>query len=216
MSIQRVEVFGQQLVLHPEKAMYWETQNLLLIGDLHLGKAAHFRKNGIAVSHAVMDANFDRLSKLMAHFDPGGVLFLGDLFHSDYNLAWEYLVEWMKNYPDCRFELVQGNHDSLSDELYQRAGLHVYQEPLHYPPFYFTHHPMEDVPADGYNLAGHIHPGVFLKGLARQRVKLPCFWFGPNQGLIPAFGTFTGLGIIQIKAEDRVFVVAEESVIPIQ
>ena len=210
-----VEIAGESLVLHPGKGVYWEAQHLLLLGDLHFGKAAHFRKNGIPVSGKVGLTNMERLADLIHYFEPGGVLFLGDLFHSEYNPAWDRFGQLVDRYPNVRFELVMGNHDILSAEQYDRFGLNVYPEPLHYPPFYFSHHPMERIPEDGYNLAGHIHPGVWLKGEGKQKLKFPCFLFGPNQGLLPAFGAFTGLGLIQPKRQDRVFIITSEAVLPV-
>jgi metallophosphoesterase superfamily enzyme len=82
-------------------------------------------------------------------------------------------------------------------------------------PFLLSHHPMEAVPADRYNLAGHIHPGIRLSGLGRQRLRLPCFWFGKEQGLLPAFGSLTGTAPIEALAEDQVFVVTDEAVIEV-
>lgn len=201
--------------LHPSGAVFWEAQDLLLIADLHLGKAAHFRKHGIAVSPKVGQFNLDKLATVIQYFDPGGVLFLGDLFHSHHNQTWEEVGRFLAQYSHLRWELVLGNHDILPPQQYNKFDIHLQYEPLHYPPFYLTHHPMTDVPSDGYNLAGHIHPGVFLNGAARQRLKLPCFLFGERAGLLPAFGAFTGLGVVTTKLGDRVFVIADNAVIPV-
>ncbi|HNU41619.1 MAG TPA: phosphoesterase, partial [Cyclobacteriaceae bacterium] len=68
-------------------------------------------------------------------------------------------------------------------------------------------------PEGVYNLSGHIHPAVRLKGTGRQSVMLPCFYFGKQQGILPAFGSFTGMARIVPKKEDRIFVIAENKVI---
>ena len=39
----------QDLLLLPEKAIYWKQQKALIAADVHLGKVGHFRKAGIAV-----------------------------------------------------------------------------------------------------------------------------------------------------------------------
>jgi metallophosphoesterase superfamily enzyme len=75
---------------------------------------------------------------------------------------------------------------------------------------------MEEEAQDLYNLSGHLHPGVNMRGKARQSVTLPCFYFGENMGLLPAFGTFTGLARIYPKKNDKVFVIVEEKIIEIQ
>ena len=82
-------------------------------------------------------------------------------------------------------------------------------------PFLLSHHPMKEVPEGQYNLAGHIHPCVYLSGQGRQRTRLACFYFGEQQGILPAFGTFTGMASLQVKRGEQVYVIAENSVIEV-
>ena len=80
------------------------------------------------------------------------------------------------------------------------------------------HHPK---PVEGrYVVAGHWHPCISVKGRAFERLRLPCFWFGddtgalPQQavGILPAFGSFTGMHRIEPRAGDRIFPVADHAV----
>lgn len=203
----------QTLQLHPLKGVFWEEESILFLADLHLGKAVHFRKAGIPVPLAAGDANWDRLIYLLLEFKPERVIFLGDLFHSSFNHQWHHFEDVISRFSGTRFELVQGNHDILSVEYYQNAGLCVHDEPLLLPPFLLSHHPIQSVPENFYNLAGHIHPCVWLKGNGRQKLKLPCFYFGKNGGILPAFGTFTGTAKIQAQKGDQIFVITEDEVI---
>ena len=88
-----------------------------------------------------------------------------------------------------------------------------YQYSTYDPPFALAHHPIEA--ESSYVLAGHIHPCATLVGTARQRERLPCFWFGARIGVLPAFGEFTGCASIQPADGDAVWAVAEDCVIPI-
>ena len=45
---------GLNLTLLPEKAVWIDSMGVLLIADLHFGKAAHFRKSGIPISEKVL------------------------------------------------------------------------------------------------------------------------------------------------------------------
>ena len=188
---------------------------MLILADLHLGKATHFRKAGIAAPKAVEDTNFDHLISLLLSFSPERVLLLGDLFHSDYNTIWEEWEDLLQQFSHIRFELVPGNHDVLSAEVYQKSALHIRPRHYHEGPFCFTHEPLESFSSEQYNLCGHIHPGVKLEGVGRQTLRLPCFYFGPQQGILPAFGSFTGLATLAVKREDRVFGIADSQVIPL-
>lgn len=209
-----VRLAGQQFYLHPLRCMYWVEAQALLIADLHLGKAGHFRRSGIPVPLGVADANLDKLTSVIWDFQPKRVLFLGDLFHSEFNRQWMEFCDLLEQFSATSFELITGNHDILDPSFYEQAGLTVHLDGLAEKPFLLTHHPIEDFTGGGwYNLAGHIHPGVRLRGNGRQRLRLPCFFFGKDQGLLPAFGEFTGLATLTVEADDEVFVIVEDEVI---
>lgn len=205
-------ILGQTLHLHPYKAIYWEEQAALLLADLHLGKARHFRKAGIAVPLAVGQENWDKFYALLLDFQPKQVLLLGDLFHAEYNADWEDFKQLIQQFHHTQFMLIVGNHDILDEKLYQQADLRVAHH-LEYFPFLFTHEPTSHV--SYYNLAGHIHPSVRLTGNGKQQMRLPCFYFGQKSGLLPAFGSFTGNAVISPKVGDQVYVIANHSIIPV-
>jgi uncharacterized protein len=208
----QVEIFGEVLQLFPEKAIFWPKEQILLVADLHLGKINHFRKSGIAVPSKANDKNIEALVELLWRVKPLRVICLGDLFHSHYNPEWEVFGELIKHFSNISFELVMGNHDIMSEMQYVRKGIKVF-DTLQIGNFLLTHHPLEVIPPDVYNLYGHIHPGVLLQGKGKQSVTLPCFYFGQRQGVLPAFGMFTGLARIQPRKEEKIFVIAENKVI---
>lgn len=215
LKTQQCIVAGEALVLHPFKAIFWKSKKILLIADLHLGKIAHFRKEGLAVPAEAKNENWDRLISLLIGFQPERVIFLGDLFHSTLNREWESLCDIIAQFSNTTFELVLGNHDILPETVYEDAQLNIVQEPYLVAPFCLTHHPDESFPEAYYNLAGHIHPCVYLRGSGRQRLRLPCFYFGPKGGILPAFGAFTGMADVRPEAGAQVFVIAEQSVLAV-
>ncbi len=101
--------------------------------------------------------------------------------------------------------LIKGNHDILEEGIYQSTNLKICDE-LKEGPFHFTH---ESVDTELYNFSGHIHPGIRLKGKARQGATLPCFYFEENSALVPAFGDFTGVYKIKPAKGSKIFVIAE-------
>jgi len=203
------------LNLLSSKAIFLPQQQALLIADLHLGKINHFRRSGIAVPNQPNEDNLERLIALIQESKPARVIFMGDLFHSHYNQEWEVFGQTLKNFPEISFELVMGNHDIMSEYQYVKHELTIHKEPISIEKLLLSHEPLEQIPEGMYNLAGHIHPGVVLRGKGRQGLKLPCFWFGEKQGLLPAFGAFTGLARQKPKKGDRVFVVVEGQVIEV-
>jgi metallophosphoesterase superfamily enzyme len=60
-----------------------------------------------------------------------------------------------------------------------------------------------------------VHPGIVLADRALFRERLPCFVVGDRVAVLPAFGSFTGLGLMSPEPGARVFVVADSEVVPV-
>lgn len=171
------KLLNQDLLLLPQKAIYWHQEQALIVADVHLGKVGHFRKAGIAVPRDMEQDDLAMLSDLIDEHKPKKIIFLGDLFHSDLNTDWEWFVLWRKHFPKLELILIRGNHDIINDQLYIDLNVALHDELL-IDPFLMLHHPLNDealINAAGYVLCGHIHPGVSLSGKARQHITLPCF-----------------------------------------
>jgi len=110
---------------------------------------------------------------------------------------------------------VKGNHDILKDNWYQEAEIEVHQTELWIPPFLFMHDKCMDR-EDVYTFCGHIHPGIYLHGLGKQGIRLPCFYFAKNYCVLPAFGRFTGLALIEPEQNENVFAIVENNLVQMQ
>ncbi|HSG41500.1 MAG TPA: ligase-associated DNA damage response endonuclease PdeM [Thermoanaerobaculia bacterium] len=212
----RVDVQGESLQLLPERALYWERTGTLIAADVHLGKAASFRAAAIPLPGGTTTATLLRLSAALAHTGARRLLLLGDFFHAKSGRASRTLAviaDWRSRHPDLEIVLIRGNHDRGAGDPPAEWRFDCRDEPWTESPFAFRHHPAEE--NGGYVLAGHIHPAVSLSGLARQRERLPCFFFGERLALLPSFGDFTGGASIRIRRGDRVYVVAGDEIVPI-
>ena len=188
----------------------WHEENALLLSDVHLGKVSHFRKAGIALPVHAEHENLERLSTLILNNSVDRVIILGDLFHSVYNNAWLLFERFLSHFKTIQFDLVMGNHDILESNNYQMDNLNILGEHLQMGPFFLTHHPTDNDRL--YNICGHIHPAVYLRGQARQGMKLPCFYFSENQAILPAFGSFTGSAKVKPTEKDDIFAIADRTI----
>lgn len=204
----RLKLQHQDFELHGKGGIYWQEQSILLVADVHLGKSAHFRKNGSAIPSFIDVENYQSLDYLTQEFEVERLIFLGDLFHSVYNSSWDAFSNWVSR-QDFDIDLVVGNHDLIPSSYFEKIGVKTHQQ-LHIGEFSFTHHPQKN--AELFNFCGHLHPGFRLRGNARQLLKLACFYLQENQLILPAFGQFTGHFFITPQPEERVFVVAEDEV----
>jgi uncharacterized protein len=123
------------------------------------------------------------------------------------------LRRWRSLAAPVEILLVRGNHDRHSGDPPNDLRINCVNAPAFVPPFVFRHEPA--VRGDGYGLAGHVHPGITLMGRGLQRETLPCFLIGQSGATMPAFGSFTGFGIVEPGPGDRAFVVVEGEVLEV-
>lgn len=209
-----ITIAGERLLLLPDKAIYLVDHRILLVSDLHIGKISHFRKHGIGIPHKAALDNFERLSLLVDSIDPLKVLFLGDLFHSTINSEWTLLKDFIRSRSDIEFVLILGNHDILDENVYQKSAIRTCLE-YQIGKIILTHEPLATIPDDTYNIYGHIHPAIKLRGRGKQSLRLPCYIFREKDGIMPAFGTFTGMYTINCKVTDQVFVIGDQQVLAV-
>jgi DNA ligase-associated metallophosphoesterase len=209
-------VGATRLALLPERAAWVDAARMLLIADLHLGKASSFRRHGVPVPEATTADNLERLSLLCAAWQPRCIAFLGDFLHAPESRAastLDALAAWRRDHAHIVLLLVRGNHDRRAGDPPAWLGASCVDEPhgiagargLH-----LSHYPRR---VDGtIVVAGHVHPCA-VAGRGFERVRLPCFHAAEGCLTLPAFGAFTGMHPIERAEGDRVFVVAGDRVV---
>ena len=207
-----IELAGERVLLLPEKALYWPHRKMLIIADIHFGKAASFRAQGIPVPRGTTTQNLEALDTLMARYPTTQIVFLGDFLHARAAHAPATLAAmraWRHAHPALRLLLVRGNHDRHAGDPAASLGIEMADEPHTVGAFSFCHHP--DIWGPGYVLAGHVHP-VYLLSSRLDSLRLPCFLAGPTRMVLPSFGAFTGGFVISPGAGEQVYVSSGEAV----
>lgn len=215
-GVLEIDVAGERLWLLPERAIYWPRQHLLLVADAHLGKAAAFRQAGFPIPSGTTEENLERLATLVERYRAARVVFLGDLVHSRIarEAASAAFARWRSRFAALDVVLVRGNHDRHAGDPGPDWRMTVVHAPHTIDAIALCHEP-RTVP-DAYALAGHTHPAARLNGRGRERMRLPCFFFGTACGILPAFGAFTGMADVVAAAGERMFVVAGMQVLAVQ
>ena len=214
----KIELYGQRLVLLPERAVFWKQAKMLIVADPHFGKAQVFRDSGIPIPGGTTAENVGRLSSLMERLKPDELLVLGDLMHGRIDGGRKFgatIDKWRRRWSGILLTLVTGNHDLRAGpppapfRLDRIVAQHVCG------PFVFSHKAETTKSRSRYTIAGHVHPAVSVSGRGLQRETLPCFCFGKKRALLPAFGSLTGNQVIRPESPDRIYVVAGGEVIEI-
>lgn len=197
MQIAQREIYlgDQKFILTNQRALFWPEYKALVISDLHIGKTAHFRKNGIAVPASVLHKDLDRLRTLCQFFQVQEIIVAGDLVHASENSDVTYFEQWLKQLQGVDLILVEGNHDRISRKRWAEMGVPQVFSELTRGSVTIVH---QFQPGHNFfQINGHVHPGVVLHSKT-GRLRLPCFLHNKENLLLPAFSAFTGLDTTSI------------------
>jgi uncharacterized protein len=212
-SEKEIELAGERLLLHPDRALLWPAERTAFIADLHLGKSEIFRRSGIAIPEGHTTADLARLDRVIDSHALGRIVLLGDFLHAaspGASTHGEAFLAWRKRRSNLEFIVIAGNHDrrAAGRELANAVDWELRER--RFGPFVCRHHP-GDSPS-GYVLSGHLHPVVVLFGSHRERARLPVCWLRPGHAVLPSFGSFTGGYEIEPSTGDQMYAFAADRV----
>jgi uncharacterized protein len=170
------------LVALPSGGLFWPDQRLLIVSDLHFGKAERLaRRGGSLLPPYENRATLQKLDQDIEATSPAHVLCLGDSF--DDLTAADHIPEedrlWLTRLMAGRsWTWVEGNHDAGPVEL---GGSH--RAELVLDTIAFRHIATRQTP----EISGHYHPKASLPGRAA-----PCFLIDAVRVIMPAYGAYTG------------------------
>jgi uncharacterized protein len=209
----QVQIAGEELLVDAQRALLWPAERTMFLADLHLGKSDQFRRAGIPIPEGNTASDLQRIEQLVEQYQVRRVVLLGDFLHSRSSATAVYtqlFAAWRESRPHLDFIVVAGNHDRFDafksgawNVQWQRAGAQI-------GPFVCQHHPGPS--PQGFVLAGHVHPVMFLYGSGRERLRLPVLWLRDQYAVLPSFGSFTGGAEISPSDSDTVFAFAADRV----
>ena len=191
-----IEMCGERLCGDAAGALYWPTERLLVVSDLHLEQGSSFARRGVLLPPYDSAATLANLSAVIAHRDPRIVIALGDSFHdgegpqrlSDADRATLSALQKGRDWI-----WIAGNHDP--DPAAGIGG--IFSDCVSVGPFVFRHEPTT---SDENEIAGHLHPVARVATRGRT-VSRKCFASDGRRLVMPAFGAYTG----GLNVRDRAF-----------
>ena len=183
-----IRIAGEPAFADRRGALFFPTNRLLVVSDLHLEKGSSFARRGRLIPPYDTAATLALLSAVIAEYEPAVVVSLGDSFHdtdgvnrlhSSFRDQLEILMsgrEWF---------WIAGNHDpDLPVNLPGNAVRELAMGQL-----VFRHEPARGA-APG-EVAGHLHPCARIVQRGRS-VRRRCFATDGSRMIMPAFGAYTG------------------------
>lgn len=215
-AVVAAEVGAADVALLPGRAAFLPASRTLLVADIHLGKAATFRRRGIPVPEGSAQADLARLERLASATAARRVLVLGDLFHARGGCTAAVFAEFAATRSRLGAEviLVLGNHDRHAGPLPAELGIDACLPQLDEPPFHFIHEPpgARDAGRAPFVVAGHLHPTLSLRAPSGTRLADRCFVADESSLVLPAFGSFTGGHRVDWTSGRRLWVARDDGV----
>ena len=168
-------------------ALYWESEDTLLVADLHLEKGAAFAARGMMLPPYDTRSTLQRLAACLDHFSPRRVVALGDSFHRS-ELAGRLSANDREELAALQqgrdWYWILGTHDP---DLPESIGGFVCRS-LMIGGITLCHQPsLSRAP----EIAGHLHP---VARIARrgEGIRRKCFATDGHRLVMPAFGAYAG------------------------
>ena len=172
----------------PEGALYWPSQQALLVADLHLEKASWFARLGQMLPPYDSLATLSALEREIERIRVTRLYCLGDSFHDrlgcdrlpfaarDILTALTSKLDWV---------WIVGNHDT---GFIDHCGGRITEED-EVGGIVLRHEAVEhDLRPE---ISGHFHPKLRLS-LKGRSVSRRCYVAGESKLILPAYGSFTG------------------------
>ena len=182
-----IKVAGHSFLPVAAGALYWESEDTLLVADLHLEKGAAFAARGMMLPPYDTRSTLQRLAACLDHFSPRRVVALGDSFHRS-ELAGRLSAEDREELAALQqgrdWYWILGNHDP---DLPESIGGFVCRS-LMIGGITLCHQPsLSRAP----EIAGHLHP---VARIARrgEGIRRKCFATDGHRLVMPAFGAYAG------------------------
>ncbi|MBV2358814.1 ligase-associated DNA damage response endonuclease PdeM [Thalassococcus sp. CAU 1522] len=178
---------GSELSALASGGLFWPAQDLLVVSDLHFGKAARFSAvGGSALPPYETRETLTRLEKDLSETGARQVICLGDSFDApgiETALPEDDLLWISRLMAGRRWTWIAGNHDPAPLGL---AGSH--RSEMSVGPLVFRH--IAKAGATG-EVSGHYHPKARITARGRA-ISRPCFLIDEARLILPAYGHFTG------------------------
>ncbi len=171
-----------------DAALFWPSQNMLLVADLHLEKASSYARHGQMLPPYDSLATLEELQRLIALTGAGSVVCLGDNFHDNGGEARltgqaAHILRHLS--AQTSWTWITGNHDPALEAKWggitcrelQTEGIMLRHEAQ----------PANIMP----EISGHFHPKLRVI-VKRRHVVRRCLIVSDRKIIMPAFGALTG------------------------
>ncbi|MCL1984745.1 MAG: metallophosphoesterase [Methanomassiliicoccaceae archaeon] len=177
-----------------ERCLILDEGPTVIIGDLHLGYERALEGEGIYLPRLNTGSIRDSLNRIIFRYEPKRIVLLGDIKHDFARAPFECRLEVTKVIrmlsDAAEVVVIKGNHDNFLQNILSDIGIDVLDH-TDIAGFRLEHgHSDSGVRPV---IIGHEHPSVRISGAMSGSVKLQCFLYSEDDGVlvIPPFSPFS-------------------------
>lgn len=179
-------VAGEIFLPTGQGALWWPSERVLVVSDLHLEKGSSFARRGQLLPPYDTSSTLGIVESLVNAFRPETVVSLGDSFHdphAEYRLGQKAVTRIRRLTDAVNWLWVEGNHDPVPPACLGGKGMREFRK----GPCIFRHEPT----GEAGEVAGHLHPVARVAGRGRS-LRRKCFVTDGVSLILPSMGTLTG------------------------
>ncbi len=183
-----ISVGGKSLIADMSGALYWPSESMLMVADMHLEKGSSFAARGQMIPPYDTRDTLLRLARTIDLYQASTIVALGDSFHDSngfdrMDAEDRDILKLIQE--GRRWIWISGNHDPTIASAAGGERL----DTLNVGGLTFRHDPTPSQIT--HEIAGHMHPAAKLC-LYGYSLRRPCFIGNRRRLIIPAFGSYTG------------------------
>jgi len=177
-----------------ERCLVFDDGPTVVIGDLHLGYESALEGEGMYIPRMNTRSIRDSINRILSKYEPKRFVLLGDIKHDFRRAPNECRAEVMTIMnmirDACELILVRGNHDNFLQNVLPDTNMEVYEN-IDLCGFRMEHGHIDS--GKRPVVIGHEHPSVRIQGAVGGGVKLQCFVYARESGIIviPPFSPFS-------------------------
>ena len=195
-----VEFANNRFLLDASGTLFWPEFDLLIFSDLHFEKGSFLSQFANPLPRIDTRKTLDNMQKVLAVYQPGCVVCLGDSFHDGNAISRmeNADIQLLNSMVDSvqKWQWVLGNHDpeipkEIAGESFvslTHNNILLVHEPEDLKTINEEHKKIQSITAQ---IIGHFHPKMRTKQSGHS-LSGKCFIVANDVLLMPAFGQYTG------------------------
>ena len=177
---------SQTCWLSPQRCLYWEEKETLVIGGFQLGNFPESNEQPKRRS------SLERMQEQLLLFKAQRILFIGGFPLPENNQYLEDFIQWRKRYQSLTIDFVLSRSSPVAESLLYSMGVHIHPGMLIEEPFvWIASRVAEEKWKLGtethFRISGYEDPTYKKYGTPRLQTGTPAFYFTPAHGMLPAF-----------------------------